>query len=75
MANGVYLIAIINKIPLRNGNCPITNIIAEMGVAQHIQMRLQKNINPIVNIFDLTENYRDRWTFALSQMTIKLTSL
>jgi hypothetical protein len=26
----------------------------------HIQMRLQKNINPIVNIFDLTENYRYR---------------
>jgi hypothetical protein len=25
-----------------------------------IQIRLQKNINYIVNIFDLTENYRDR---------------
>ena len=28
----VYLIAIINKTPLRNGNCPITNLITEMGV-------------------------------------------
>ena len=32
-ANGVYLIVIINKTPLRNGNCPITDPITEMGVA------------------------------------------
>ena len=33
LANGVYLIAIINKTTLGNGNCPITNVIAEMRVA------------------------------------------
>ena len=27
LANGVYFIAIINKILLCNGNCPITNLI------------------------------------------------
>ena len=33
LANGVYLIAIINKTSLCNGNCPIMNLITEMGVA------------------------------------------
>ena len=33
LVNGVYLTAIINKTPLRNENCPITNLISEMGVA------------------------------------------
>ena len=33
---GVYLIAIINKTPLRNENCPITDPIAEMGVAHTV---------------------------------------
>ena len=33
LANGVYLIAIINKTPMCNGNCPITNLITEMRVA------------------------------------------
>ena len=32
LANGVYFTVIINKTPLHNGNCPITNLIAEMGV-------------------------------------------
>jgi hypothetical protein len=36
LANVVYLIAIINKTPLRNGNCPITDPIAEMGVAHTV---------------------------------------
>ena len=31
-----YLIAIINKTPLRNGNCPITNLITKMGVAHTV---------------------------------------
>ncbi len=33
LANGVYLIAIINKTLLPYGNNPITNLITEMGVA------------------------------------------
>ena len=33
LANGLYLIVIINKTLLRNGNCPIMNHITEMGVA------------------------------------------
>ena len=32
----VYRIAIINKTPLHNGNCPITDPIAKMGVAHNI---------------------------------------
>ena len=43
LANGVYLIAIINKTPLRNGNCPITGPLAEMGVAHTVgQYRPEK---------------------------------
>ena len=33
LANGLYLIATTNKTPLRNGNCPVTNLITKMGVA------------------------------------------
>ena len=36
LANGVYLKAIINKTLLRNGNCPITNLITKMGVANTV---------------------------------------
>ena len=36
LANGVYLIVIINKTPLRNGNCPITDPITEKGVAHTV---------------------------------------
>ena len=36
---GVYLIAIINKTQLPNGNCPITNVITEMGVAHTVGLR------------------------------------
>ena len=36
LANGVYLIATTNKTPLRNGNCPITDPITEMGVAHTV---------------------------------------
>ena len=36
LVNKVYLIAIINKTPLRNGNCPITDPIAKMGVAHTV---------------------------------------
>jgi hypothetical protein len=32
----VYRIAIINKTQLRNGNCPITNLITKMGVAHTV---------------------------------------
>jgi hypothetical protein len=39
LANGVYLIAIINKPSLRNGNYPITDPIAEMGVAHTVGQR------------------------------------
>ena len=37
LANVVYLIAIINKTPLRNGNCPIMNLITKMGVAHTVE--------------------------------------
>ena len=33
LANGLYHIVITNEFPLRNGNCPITDPITEMGVA------------------------------------------
>ena len=36
LANEVYLIAIINKTPLRNGYCPVTNLITELGVAHTV---------------------------------------
>ena len=36
LANGVYLIVIINRTPLPNGNCPITDPITEMGVAHTV---------------------------------------
>ena len=36
LANGVYFIAIINKTPLRNGNCPIMNLIIEIGVSHTV---------------------------------------
>ena len=36
LANGVYIILIINKTPLRNGNWPITDPITEMGVAHTV---------------------------------------
>ena len=36
LANRVYLITIVNKTPLRNGNCPVTNLITEMGVAHTV---------------------------------------
>ena len=36
LANWVYFIAIIYKTPLHNGNCPITNLITEMGVAHTV---------------------------------------
>ena len=37
LANGLYFIATTNKTPLRNGNCPVTNPITEMGVARTIE--------------------------------------
>ena len=33
LANGLYLISTTNKTLLRNGNCPVTDPITEMGVA------------------------------------------
>ena len=36
LANGVYLRVIINKTPLPNGNCPITDPITEMRVAHTV---------------------------------------
>ena len=41
LANGVYLIEIINKTPLSNGNWPITDPINKMGVAHtYVQCNL-----------------------------------
>ena len=48
-ANGVYLIVIINKTPLRNGNCPITDPITEMGVA-HTMAGAGRNQGPLQQI-------------------------
>ena len=36
MADGLYLIVTTNKTRLRNGNCPITDPITEMGVAHTV---------------------------------------
>ena len=36
LTNRVYLIAIIDKTPLRNGNCPVINLITQMGVAHTV---------------------------------------
>ena len=36
LANGLYFTVITNKTPLRNGNCPITDPITEMGVAHTV---------------------------------------
>ena len=36
VANGVYLIAIINKTPLHNGNCPILDPTTKMGLAHTV---------------------------------------
>ena len=40
MDGPLIAIAIINKTPLRNGNCPITDPIAEMGVAHTVGQRI-----------------------------------
>ena len=59
LANGVYPIVINNKTPLQNGNCPITNLITEMGVANTVGLSwlvllkryTQKNLKIVTFIF------------------------
>ena len=42
-ANSVYLIIIINKILLHNGNCPISDPITEIGVAHAVGLEVFQN--------------------------------
>ena len=53
LANRVYLIAIINKTPLRNRNCPITNLIIKMGVAHTVGPYRLNHIASFASIYPI----------------------
>ena len=50
LANGLYLIAIINKTPLHNGNYPIMDPIADMGVAHALGHREVRLFHPSLSL-------------------------